>query len=247
MTEQLTASHLGLPPPAQWTLYDADRAVGWTTERSVGFHGFADQTEAVHAAWVAYRALARRLARDEGRRAVPIDTEPLSVRRDGDRELIVAGGRAIATLVRPGEQSPTGSASFGFEVEISPPADELRVRSLARLMYRTLRRSGLRWALWRPVAPGGRPTALEQASIAGKAGETSRPGGVAWLKPLRPSTWIALGLASLSLLVLALLVPKGLGVGLTVAGLVALVVFSVAAMTGRRLPHRLIRVWETES
>jgi hypothetical protein len=238
MTEQLTASHLGLPPPAQWTLYDADRAVGWTTERSVGFHGFADQTEAVHAAWVAYRALARRLARDEGRRAIPIDTEPLSVRRDGDRELIVAGGRAIATLVRPGEQSPTGSASFGFEVEISPPTDELRVRSLARLMYRTLRRSGLRWALWRPVAPGARPTALEEAGEAGEA---------AWPKPLRPSTWIALGLASLSLLVLALLVPKGLGVGLTVAGMVALVVFSVAAMTGRWLPQRLIRVWETES
>jgi len=37
-------------------------------------------------------------------------------------------------------------------------------------------------------------------------------------------TWMALGLASLSLLVLALVVPKGLGVGLTVNGLAALAV-----------------------
>ena len=230
MTKQVTASHLGLPPPAQWTLSDADRAVGWTTDRTVGFLGFADQTEAVHAAWVAYRALARRLAREEGTRAVPIDTESLSVRRHGDRELILAGGRAIATLVRPGEQSSSGPHSFGFEVGIPQPTDELRVRAMAHLMYRTLRKSGLRWALWRTDAPGTVPSAPHEASEASKAG---------WRRPMTPSTWVALGLASLSLLMLALVVPKGLGVGLTVTGLAALAVFRIAAMTGRWLPHRL--------
>ena len=71
MTKQLAARQLGLPPPAQWNLDDADRAVGWTTDRTVGFLGFADQTEAVHAAWVAYRALARRLAREQATRPIP--------------------------------------------------------------------------------------------------------------------------------------------------------------------------------
>lgn len=235
MTKQLTASHLGLPPPARSTLHDAHRAVGWTTDHTVGFLGFADQTEAVHAAWVAYRSLARRLAREDGTRSVPIDIEPLSVWRQGDRELILAGGRAIATLVRPGEESPSGPQSFGFEVGIPQPADELRVRAMAHLMYRTLRKSGLRWALWRPTATGPGPT------VPAEVAEPARR------KPVMPSTWITLGLASISLLVLALVVPKGLGVGFTVTGLAALAAFRIAAITGRWLPRRLTRQRETAS
>jgi len=60
-----------------------------------------------------------------------------------------------------------------------------------------------------------------------------------WRKPMTPSAWVGLGLASLSLLVLALVVPKGLGAALTLTGLAALGVFRVAAMTGRWTPRRL--------
>jgi hypothetical protein len=226
MTMQLSASHLGLPPPAQWTLYDADRAVGWTTDHTVGFHGFVDQTEAVHAAWVAYRALARRLAREQGTQDVPSETEPLSVWRHGDRELILAGGRAIAALVRSTDPGPTAPYPFGFELRIPHPADELRVRAMAHLMYRTLRRSGTRWALWEPEADSAAPAATHEAR---------EPG---WRKLMTPSTWAALGMASLSLLVLALVVPDGLGTTFAVIGLAALAVFRAAAITGRWLPRR---------
>jgi hypothetical protein len=131
-------------------LMDGDRVVGWASGRTVGFRGFADEHEAVHAAWVAYRTLARRVARREGTRPIPVDTVPLRlVWRDG-REVILASGRMIGTLVRPGAKSRSGAHSFGFEVEVPAPADELMVRAKAHLMYRTLRRSGIRWGMWRP-------------------------------------------------------------------------------------------------
>jgi hypothetical protein len=233
MTTTLAAGRLGLPPPARWNLYDAERTIGWTTESTVGFLGFADQTEAVNAAWVAYRALSRRLARDQGTRLIPIDTATLTVQRQGDRELILADARPIGTLVRPGEHSPAGAHSFAFEIALPEPADELRVRAMAHLMYRTLRKSGLRWALWQSDPRG----ALPDPSPTREAREAREAREPAARKPVTPSTWAALGLASVSLLVLALVVPKGLGVALAVAGLAALAAFRAAAMTGRRLPR----------
>jgi len=136
-------------PPFAADLMDRDRVVGWASGRTVGFRGFADEHEAMHAAWVAYRTLARRVARRRGTRPVPIDTVPLRlVWRDG-REVILASGRVVATLIRPDAKSRSGANSFGFELEIPAPADELMVRAKAHLMYRTLRRSGIRWAMWR--------------------------------------------------------------------------------------------------
>jgi hypothetical protein len=226
-------SHLGLPPPAQWNLYDADRVVGWTRENAVGFLGFADQTEAVHAAWVAYRALSRRLARDHGTRPVPIDSTSLSVQSTSDGALILSGARAIATLVRPGDDRLAGSDTFGFEVEIPEPADELRVRAMAHLMYRTLRKSGLRWALWRKE----RPKAARRATVNVRQPVThpsprSRRSAPAW-------AWPAVVLGSVSLLLLALIVPPGIGAALTVTGLAALGVSRVGALPGRRVPRVL--------
>ena len=151
MTTQFAPDHLALAPPLELDLIDADRAVGWIADDVVGFRGFADEVEAAHAAWVAYRALARRLARTHGTRPVPIDSEPLALQRHGGQEVILASGRPIAVLVRPGVESASGVDSFGFEIRIPPPAGEFRVRVKANLMYRTLRKSGLRWALWRSV------------------------------------------------------------------------------------------------
>ena len=119
MRTQLSASHPGLPPPTQWTVYDADRAVGWTTDHTVASRG---------------------------------------------------------SPIRPKPNTPRG----------------------------------LRTAPW----------------------ERARHNA------MTPSTWAALGLASLSLLVLALLVPNRLGGTLAVIGLTALAVFRAAAITGRWLPGR---------
>ncbi|HEU4566000.1 MAG TPA: hypothetical protein VFS05_15175 [Gemmatimonadaceae bacterium] len=170
MTPELERStnDLGLPPPRVFELTDADRSIGWIVGNVVGFRGFASDVEAAHAAWVAYRTLARRLARGRGERLVPIDTEPLSIHRRAEGEVILASGREIATLVRPGEGSRSGPDSFGFEIPVPSPADELTVRAKAQLIYRTLRKSGIRWALWQPGA--GRLTMAAPAATDGTAG-----------------------------------------------------------------------------
>ena len=155
MTTQLSRDHLGLPPPLEVDLIDADRRVGWITGNAVGFRGFADETEAAHAAWIAYRALARRLARPPHTRPIPVGSVALAIARRGADDVILADGRPIATLLRPAPAGRTGPDSFGFEVRVPLPADEIRVQGMAYLMYRTLRKSGIRWALWRPA---GRPT-----------------------------------------------------------------------------------------
>ena len=155
MTTQLAPDRLAVPPPLDMDLVDAGRAAGWIAGNAVGFRGFGDESEAAHAAWVAHRTLARRLARSHGIRPVPVDIEPLALQHVDGGEMILASGRPIAALIRPGPDSRSGAHSFGFELSIPPPITELQVRTMAYLVYRTLRKSGIRWAMWRP---GPRPT-----------------------------------------------------------------------------------------
>jgi len=153
----LVTSRMATPPPSPMLdLLVDDTVVGWIDGMSIGLRGFGDESEAVHAAWVAHRTLSRRFARESGRRPLPIDAESMSLGRSGDVELILAGGRPIATLVRPGADSRSGPESFGFELQVPVPANELTMRSAAYLVYRTLRRSGMRWAMWAP-APAASP------------------------------------------------------------------------------------------
>ena len=154
MTAQLMRDTLAQPPPFEMELVDADRVVGWIHGSTIGFRGFADETEATHAAWVAHRTLSRRLARTHGTRLVPIDIEPLALKRsdDGETDIILASDRVIATLVRPGRHSRAGD-SFGFELAVPSPTTEFELRGLAYLIYRTLRKSGVRWAIWQPDPP----------------------------------------------------------------------------------------------
>jgi hypothetical protein len=142
-----TPSHLPTPPPLALDLRHAGRPVGWVRGDTIGFRGFASNAEALHAAWVAYRALAQRLAKAGERRPIPVDTERLTLSRSGDVDLVVASGRPIATIVRPGPTSLSGD-SFGFELRVPAPTYESRMRGMAYLVYRTLRKSGVRWALW---------------------------------------------------------------------------------------------------
>ena len=220
MTTQLAPDRLSLPPPLDLDLVDADRAVGWIADNAVGFRGFGDETEAAHAAWVAHRTMARRLARTHGTRPVPVDIEPLAIKRVEAREMILASGRPIATLVRPGPDSRSGVDSFGFELLIPTPITELEARAMAYLIYRTLRKSGIQWAMWRPDPPRVAEASTAQTSVgtAADAREnldaetndgTERPNRAA-RKPLavpipRVSTDLTTGLAILPLAAAAVL------------------------------------------
>lgn len=187
MSTHVLPNHLGLPPPLRLDLTDAGRAVGWISGHGVGFRGFADEVEAAHAAWVAYRTLSRRLARRYGTRPIPVDIEPVALQRRGADEVILAGGRKIATLIRPGPQSPTGPDSFGFEIEIPLVTDELGMRSKAYFIYRTLRKAGTRWALWesasaaepspRPASPAVPETDTATAGVASTVEDSVPEGG----------------------------------------------------------------------
>lgn len=168
MTTMTAPDRLALPPPPlRRDLVDGERAVGWIDANEIGFRGFADAREAAHAAWIAYRTIARRLARTFGTRPIPIDVEPLAVRRDGDGEAIVTSTRRIATLLRPGDESRSGESSFGFAITLAEPTSELEVHPLADLAYRTIRKSGVRWALWpRDAAPQSVPAAQRNTDAA---------------------------------------------------------------------------------
>jgi hypothetical protein len=134
-------------------LLDGKRVVGWVNGHTIGFHGFADENEVGGAAWVAHRILARRLAHRNGGPPAPTNVAPLSLVRDGDRELILASDQPIATLVRPDVDSRASSGPLAFEIEVPLPPDELTMRSIAYRMYRTLRASGVRWAMWHNRRP----------------------------------------------------------------------------------------------
>ena len=167
MVTQLPPDRLALPPPLALDLIDDGRVVGWITRDRLGFGGFSTRVDAAHAAWLAHQTLTRRLARPDGTRPVAIDREPLALSKRDGREVLLAGGRPIADLVSPGAERVNDAHSFerpfGFEIQVPPPADEIRVRAMADLIYRTLRRSGLRWAVRAPataaVAPNVAPAA----------------------------------------------------------------------------------------
>jgi hypothetical protein len=50
-------------------------------------------------------------------------------------------------------------SAFGFEIRVPAPNDDLRMRSIAYVMYRSLRNSGLPWPPVRPAVATDSPTA----------------------------------------------------------------------------------------
>ena len=149
MAATLAPNHLGVPPPLDVELRDGEVLVGRVRDDVIAFRGFEHATDAAHAAWLAHRTLNRHLARRHGTRPLPVDTEPLALRQRDDREEILASGVPISTLLRP--WSIPGDDTFGFEILVPGNVGELRMRAKAYLIYRALRKSGIRWALWRPA------------------------------------------------------------------------------------------------
>lgn len=212
MNGQLVINHLAQPPTFHLHLYDEDRKVGWVSSHALGFRGFANEDEAMHAAYFAYRIISRRFARRAGRRPIPIGTEPLRLHGD---DTVDAAGRPIGSLVRPGPDSWSGTDSFGFELPFPVVVDETTGRSKCSDVYRALRRSGIRWAMWRTERPARRRTSAPapvREPVASKPvapGVTLWPGGVA--------------ISSMVLLVAALVAPESIASPLMALGLAGLV------------------------
>ena len=237
MTTQLMPNSMSLPPPVELALHDGDHHVGWVSDGALGFRGFADETEAVSAAWMAHRTVSQQLARRDGQRPVPIDVEPLAIVRRGDDEMILASARPIGRLLRPAADSRSGPDSFGFEVPL-PLADELDLRSAAHLIYRTLRRSGIRWALWRreanPRGPVSSYRNLQQRygfEGLARAGRRAPVGGVSATAFVTRSIVIATAIT----LVIALLLTAPRAVSLPIALVIGsgLIASGLAAMVAR--------------
>lgn len=186
--------HFAEPPPMPMPEPRLDPSVGWVKGMAIGFRGFANEVEAAHAAWVAYRTFARRLAWRAGRRPIPIDIEP--VRVDGDQ--IFAGRIPIGMLVRPGRESRSGKESFGFELQAPMRVDEMTMHRTALALKRTLRRSGVRWQLYaRPrdtAARARQPVRAKPAPSDTKVAEQAPTSLLAHLLTGRAVTLLAIAL-----------------------------------------------------
>jgi hypothetical protein len=153
MSTQVTLTRTDLPPPTRHLLH-AERPVGWLTGNKLGFFGFADAREAANAAWVAYRTVSRTVAPLLGVRPTPIDIEPLRLESRNGREMVVASGRAVAELLRPDPESPSGLLWFGFEITVSPAVSERTMPAIMRAAGYALLKSGIRWSMIRSPSRG---------------------------------------------------------------------------------------------
>jgi hypothetical protein len=156
-------------PPHDITLRDATGPVGWIAGNRLGFTGFADTAEASAAAWIACLALERRLAKRQRGSAPQAKQPQLYLVRSGEREWIEAPGKRLALLLRPdrsksqtvaNEATEASASWYGLEIVFPADTSKLTMRSSGYVIYRGLRRSGLRWSI-RSHNPAAPMTALE--------------------------------------------------------------------------------------
>lgn len=138
------------PAPAL-ALYDGDVLVGWVTDRSLSFDGFADEGLAAEAAWLAHIALAQWVARQRYAPLPDPTPPPLSIWTDPQdgASWVLADGAPMARLVPAHADSAlegepgVGERTAGFEIAMPMQVDELGARTAAFLVYRTLHGAGL--------------------------------------------------------------------------------------------------------
>lgn len=221
MTELLVASQLAQPPTFDLRFFAADRPTGWVSPHALGFLGFESETEAMHAAYLAHRTLSRRLARRDGRRPIPVGTEPLTLYPDGS---IHAAGRHIGDVVRPGPDSRSGPERFGFELPFPSPMEEATARSKCAHVYHVLRRSGIRWAMWRPARPA-RPAMAGPSAPRESVDQRLAASRIGWLGTL--------GLSMVMLVVGALTSSEPIGAALAGVGVAGLMIVRLYTMSPR--------------
>ena len=235
MTDLLVANQLAQPPTFDLHYFDEDQRAGWVTTHAFGFRGFETEEEAMHAAYLAHRALDHRIARRDGRRPIPVTTEPLSLRGDGT---LHAAGRHIGAIVRPGPESRSGPDSFGFELPFPEPLAEVTARAKCAHVYRALRRSGIRWSMWR-AAPRVKPPVVTPVERGKPVEQQPEMPWIPW--------WLGtLGMA-FALLVMAALTPDErlapVLAGLALAGLMMVRL----GVTPLKRPYALVKTTASRS
>lgn len=132
-------------------LRDGEHLVGWITGGVVRFHGFRSKRQAAHAAVIAHKGMMRRITRGRGQTHSTTEMELGAIRRSTDRANAVVDSRPFVNVLPSQHDSLNGSGpGFAFEIRVPGPVDELRMRGMAYVMYRSLRSSGLSWPLVRP-------------------------------------------------------------------------------------------------
>ena len=230
MNASMIPSRLPEPPPVaqkpfDLDLFDGDRLVGWIAPDRIGFVGFGNEIEAAHAAHVAHREVARRIAARQGIRPVPVELEPLAIRREGAESFVLASGQPIARIVLPGSDSRAGDA-FGFELLVAVPLDELSIRAKAHAAYRVLRKSGVRWSMFRRPAPPARAVA-EAPVVAAPVVEEVHIGA-----PI-PRRYVVATVAAFLMLVVAVVAPAALAAVFAGLALSALLVMRLTVLHAR--------------
>jgi hypothetical protein len=161
---------------------------------------------------------------------LPIDAPPLEILDRAGERLVVANNRPIARLVDAARDVDSEQPSHAFELQLDGPRDELTVRSKAHLVYRALRRSGVRWAMWRPArqpAVDVRPRVVETDDMR-----------VAAPLPI----WAAAVSVVLLIAAIALVSPDAaLAIGALV-GIVSLIIVRLAALHRGWPPRAMPRV-----
>jgi hypothetical protein len=166
MSTTRTAAQLAVPPPRRPfdQLYDGTGPVGWIGDGRLAFTGFATLGDAAKAAWVAHVALERRRAKSRGEAAPHIEPE-LELWVSGADEWLTIEGKRVARLLSPASTVPEGDSWFGFELVFSPGTLTFDIESSAHVVYRGLRRSGVRWPMRESHSPGAlRDSQLHRSS-----------------------------------------------------------------------------------
>jgi hypothetical protein len=231
MNSSMIPGRLPEPPPAakafDLELLDGERLVGWIAPDRIGFVGFGTEIEAAYAAHVAHRAVANRIAQRDGRRPVPVELDHLTIRRDDGQARVHASGQPIATLLHPGDDARAGD-SFAFELKLDGARDELAVRAKAHLAYRTMRRSGIRWSLWRVPAPAPLPPPAPDVIRANSANSDDMR-----IEAPIPRKYAAATAASFLMLVLGLFAPAALAAAIGAVALAALTIMRLTVLHAR--------------
>lgn len=117
---------------------DAERAapVGWVEGRGVGFRGFDGHDDAVRAAYVAYEAVARWLARERLVVEPWPDAADVVVTSDGSLRWLEANGVRIGRIVPPSEAD--GGGAHAFELLLPPRAGGATGLNAALVIHRAL-------------------------------------------------------------------------------------------------------------
>ena len=141
-----------LPPPtAAFTLHDGTGAIGSLVGNRLGFTGFSSIAEAATAAWVAHAALERRAAKSRREPAPYLEPGAMQLVLVDGSEWIESEGRRLARLVRPAQATADEVESpwYGIEIVLPPNASDVITGSMAQVVYRALRRSGMQWPMRR--------------------------------------------------------------------------------------------------